>query len=484
MKENKKLLSSFAWKFAERMLSQGIGLVLQIFIARLVVPEAIGQMVIILSVINIFSVISQSGFSSYIIQKQNIKEEVISTIATFSVIISILCIVIFLLFGNFFMNIIGYPNLGIYLKICSIVLIFNAINGICSGLLAREMEFKEMFMRTVVVLPIAVGVCFSCMFLGYDLEALLAYNIVNPFCTMIFLLILLHKKGYKIYFRIKKNILKQALPYSFRVLTQDIGSVLCNSIKSFFMGGIYSANALAYYDRAYTYTSYVEESITYTASSVLLPAMAKEQNDKEKFNNYIVNATAIYSLLVIPALIGFAAISPTFIKLILTEKWMPCIPYIWIFSIGFLHYPILTIHKPAFLATGRSDITLKITMIQNGISIFLLIITMKYSPILIAVGTSISLLVYIPLYINATRRYMEIPIKSQIWSMGKYILYSIIMGCIVYFINFMKISDIIKISFQICIGVSVYIFILFFLKDEFFIKILKILIKKIKEKRK
>lgn len=482
MKENRKLFSSFAWKFAERILSQGIGLILQIFIARLVAPEAIGQMVIILSVINIFSVISQSGFSSYIIQKQNIKEEVISTITTFSIIISILCIIIFLLFGNFFMNMIGYPNLGIYLKVCSVVLIFQAINGICSGLLAREMEFKEMFIRTIIVLPIAVGICFGCMIYGYDLEALLVYNIINPFCTMIFLLILLYKKGYKFRIYIKSNILKEALPYSLRVLTQDIGNVLCNSIKSFFMGGIYSANILAYYERAFTYTGYVEESITYTASSVLLPAMAKEQNDKEKFNNYIINATAIYSLLVVPALLGFAAISPIFIKLILTEKWLPCIPYIFIFAIGFLHYPILTIHKPAFLACGRSDVTLKITMIQNGISIFLLIITMKYSPILIAIGTSISLLMYIPLYVSATRKYMKIPIKNQLLFMGKYIIYSIIMACIVYSINFIEIIDVFKLLLQICTGIITYIMILFITKDELFIKIIKMLNEKIRRK--
>lgn len=70
MNDKRTIFSSFAWKFSERLLSQGIGLVIQILIARMIKPEAVGEMAILLSVINIFSVIAQSGFSSYIIQKK------------------------------------------------------------------------------------------------------------------------------------------------------------------------------------------------------------------------------------------------------------------------------------------------------------------------------------------------------------------------------------------------------------------------------
>ena len=468
MNDKKILFSSFAWKFSERMLSQGIGLIIQIFIARMIKPEAVGEMAIILSVINIFSVIAQSGFSSYIIQKQDLKEEDISSVAAFSIIISIICIIIFFLFGNAFMSILGYPQLGIYLKVSGIMLLFNAINGICVGLLSKEMQFKEMFMRTLVVLPISAAVCFAFMFYGFDLMALIAYNIANPCCTTIFMLGLLYKRGSKFRISIKRRALKLALPYSFRVLTQDIGNVACNSIRNFLMGMIHSTNALAYYDRAFTYTSYIEESVTYTASSVLLPALAKEQDNKTVFNNYIINATAIYSIIIVPALLGFAAMSPTFTKTILTEKWLPCVPYICVFAVGFLHYPILTIHRPAFLACGRSDITLKITIIQNIASLLMLAITVKHSPLWISIGTSAALLIYIPLYVYATKRYMGIALGKQTGPMVRYIVYSIIMACAVYPVNSLGFSGLIIMLLQILIGITVYTLLLVVTKDKLF----------------
>ncbi len=483
MNDKKIIFSSFAWKFAERMLSQGIGLIIQILIARLVKPEAIGEMAILLSVINIFSVISQSGFSSYIIQKRELSDKAVSTVSTFSILVSLLCIISFWILGDRFMTFIGYPDLGIYLKISGIILFFNAINGICTGLLSRSMQFKEMFKRTLIVLPISTGICFGFMLYGFDLEALIAYNIANPLCTSIFMLVLLKKDGYTFKFTIRRKDLKAALPYSMRVLIQDIGNVVCNSIRNFVMGGVYSSSSLAYYDRAFTYTSYVEESVTYTASSVLLPALARTQDEKERFNNYIVNATAIYSIIIVPALLGFAAISPTFTKVILTDKWMPCVPYIMIFAVGFLHYPILTIQRPAFLACGRSDITLRITIFQNVISILTIIAMVRYSPVWIAIGTSISLLMYIPLYVIATKKRMGIGVMEQIGPMMRYTIFAFIMAIIIYPMNYFNIAGLLKMILQITTGTGVYVVLLVIVKDKIFCETLKYVIANVRGKK-
>ena len=468
MRNSASIVSSFAWKLAERMLAQGIGVVIQIVIARMVKPEAIGEMAILLSVVNVFSVVAQSGFSSYIIQKKDLQADTLSTVTTFSMMISFICIFFFIIFGDILMRVVKYPHLGVYLKVLGWILLFNAINGICTAILAREMKFKEMFLRTLVVLPISLLICFVLIGYGLDLEALITYNIVNPAITSVFLLILLKKNGYRFKFKLKYSRLREALPYSMRVLLQDIGNVMCNSLRSFSLGMFYSSNVLAYYDRAYTYTGYVEESITYATSGVLLPAMAKEQDNKTKFKYYIENSIALYSMVIVPALVGFAAIAPTFTKLILGEKWLPCVPYMYIFSVGFLHYPILTIQKPAFLACGRSDITLKITIIQNCIALFVLLLTINVSSLCVAVGTSLSLLSYIPLYVVATKKHLKISIKDQVGSMIKYILISLIMVPWVSLLNRIAINDILKMVLQIFGGIGIYVFFLIATRDRMF----------------
>lgn len=480
--ESKTLASSFIWKFSERILSQGLGLVIQIIIARMINPEAVGEMAILLSVINLFSIVTQSGFSSYIIQKKNLTNDIISTVTSISILLSVGCILLCLGFGNAIMEFIGYPRLGAFLKVYGFVLLFQSINGICMGLLSRDMKFKEMFLRTLIVLPLSACVCFAFIFADMDLEALIAYNIVNPAFTTVFLLLLLKNEDCKVRLKIDSRLLKEALPYSLRVLGQDVGNALCYSLRNITMGSAYSANDLAFYDRAFTYTSYVEESITYTASSVLLPAMAKVQDDKKLFKEYIVNATALYSIVVIPALLGFAAIAPTFTTVILSDKWMPCVPFMYVFAVGFLHYPILTIHRPAYLACGRSDVTLKISIIQNIISLLMLMITVRISPIWVAIGTSVSLLSYVPLFVFETKKQWGISFADQMGALCKYILLSLIMSFIIYPINSFSLNGILKILLQIFIGIAIYAILLFGLKDKYFMMVLMKICNKLNEK--
>ena len=95
--ESRTLTSSLVWKFSERILSQGLGLVIQIIIARMINPEAVGEMAILLSVINLFSIVTQSGFSSYIIQRKELTHDIVSTVTSVSILLSVGCI--FLCFG-------------------------------------------------------------------------------------------------------------------------------------------------------------------------------------------------------------------------------------------------------------------------------------------------------------------------------------------------------------------------------------------------
>ena len=107
MNDKKTIFSSFVWKFSERLLSQGVGLIIQILIARMIKPEAVGEMAILLSVINIFSVIAQSGFSSYIIQKKDLSDESVSSVAIFSILVASACILLLCGGGNFLMGLHG-----------------------------------------------------------------------------------------------------------------------------------------------------------------------------------------------------------------------------------------------------------------------------------------------------------------------------------------------------------------------------------------
>lgn len=473
MGEKKTLVSAFAWKFAERMLSQGVGLLLQIVIARMVLPETVGEMTILLSVITVFGALTQNGLSSYLIQKKELHGDDVFSVLVFGILVAVISMAVLWLCSEPLMAWLGYAQLGEYLKISGIILPFTAVNAVLTALLSRKMQFKAMFLRTLLVLPFSFAVCAAFLLRGFKLEALLAYNIANPFFTLLFLtgLTLKNRRDAKIHFKFDPKKAKAALPYSARIVLQDLSYNLSTALRSFVMGGLYTAGDLAYFDRAFTYTGYVQEGITYTASAVLLPAMAKEQESKTQMQAHILRATAVYSLLLSPLLLGFAAAAPTVIRLLLTENWLPCVPYIRIFAVSFLHYPILTVHRSAFLACGRSDVTLKAGLLQNGASVLAVLLAAKISPLMIAAAVGASYLIYIVYYTWKAKVHFGLTKRAQLGAVVRYVVPSAAMAVPVALLNGVSLPNFLKLCLQVFLGAAVYIGVLCVKKESVFLAI-------------
>ena len=64
--------NSFFWKMFERFMSQGVHLVIQIVLARILLPEHFGSMAIIVAMTNYANIFVQSGISTVIIQKKDL----------------------------------------------------------------------------------------------------------------------------------------------------------------------------------------------------------------------------------------------------------------------------------------------------------------------------------------------------------------------------------------------------------------------------
>ena len=93
-----KVISSLIWKMMERIGTQGVQFVVQLILARLLLPEDYGVLDITTIFISIANVFIQTGFTTSIIQKKEIDEEYISSMFYLMLIIAIiLYMVLFLI---------------------------------------------------------------------------------------------------------------------------------------------------------------------------------------------------------------------------------------------------------------------------------------------------------------------------------------------------------------------------------------------------
>ena len=96
---------------------------------------------------------------------------------------------------------------------------------------------------------------------------------------------------------------------------------------------------------------------------------------------------------------GLALVAEPFIELLLTEKWLPCVPFLQISCFTYAFWPIHTANLQAIKAMGRSDIFLKLEIAKKIIGIIVLVLAIRHGVLVIA-ATGI-LTTIIMMFINA-----------------------------------------------------------------------------------
>ena len=97
MKQSKIFLD-ILWSYAEKFLGKVISLLVQIILARLLLPSDYGSIAIVLVMISLFDILLNDGFCNALIQKEHVDESDFNSVFMFNIAVSIFlyCIIFFI----------------------------------------------------------------------------------------------------------------------------------------------------------------------------------------------------------------------------------------------------------------------------------------------------------------------------------------------------------------------------------------------------
>jgi len=158
-----------------------------------------------------------------------------------------------------------------------------------------------------------------------------------------------------------------------------------------------------------------------------------------------------------PLMMGLFAVSPKLVEILLTDKCNSCVPFLQIFCLIYMFYPIHTANLNAIKAMGRSDLVFKLEIIKKVIGVILLIITMNISVIVMAYSLLISSLLNQIINAYPNKNLLDYGYIRQIKDILPSIVIAVIMGIIIYLFNFVNLNDIIILILQVLVGAIIYI---------------------------
>lgn len=454
MSNQKSFLSNLVWKFLERCGAQLVTFVVSIVLARLLDPVVYGTIALVTVIINLLQVFIESGLGNALIQKKDADDTDFSTVFYFNVAMcTVLYLILFFtapLISLFYEE----PTLTPIIRVLGITLIISGLKNIQQAYISKNMLFKKFFFATIggTIGSAVVGI--SMAILNFGVWALVWQHLFSIFVSTIILWLTVKWRP-KFVFSFTR--LKGLVSYGWKLLLASLMNSLYNNTRQLIIGKLYTTEDLAYYNKGDQFPKLIITNINYSIDSVLFPVLSKEQANKETIKAIARRAIKISSFVLWPLMVGLAACAEPLIRLLLTEKWMFCVPYLRIFCFIYVFYPIHSSNLNAIKAIGRSDIVLKLEIIKKVIGVTLLLSTMWFGVMTMAY----TLLGYtlIDSFINAfpNRKLLNYNYFEQIKDMLPSILLSGVMGLAVFCITFIGLSDIFTLLIQVLLGVIIYV---------------------------
>ncbi|MEE9303395.1 MAG: lipopolysaccharide biosynthesis protein [Thiotrichaceae bacterium] len=465
-----KTLHGLFWSFFERVGQQGIQFIILIILARLLLPEQFG----LIAMLTIFMAIAQSfinsGFGQALIQKKNATHVDECSIFYFNIFVGFLAAGLLCLAAPWIADFYNQPLLTPLTRVLSLNLIINAFGLVQTTLLTKHIDFKTQLKVSMIATFLSGTIGVTMAFKGFGVWSLVAQSLSsNLFRTA--LLWVFHR--WRPAWAFSYASLRIMFAFGSKLLCASLIHTIFDNMYLIVIGKVFSAGDLGFYSRAKRIQQLPVMNISTSVGRVSFPVFSSIQEDKARLKRGVRKALTTLAMINFPMMIGLAIVARPLVIVLLTDKWLPCVPYLQLHcAVGAL-YPLHVINLNVLIAQGRSDLNLRINILKNAMRIVALVITLRWGIDAIIYGQiAVSLLTYV---VNShyTAKLIDYPIQEQVGDILPYLGVAVTMGVGVHAIHYTGLANnvLLLTTLQILSGAALFMVLCAALRLQVFVEI-------------
>lgn len=450
-------LKNLGWKFMERISAQLVQLVVSIVLARILSPSDYGAVAMVTIFVMLANVLIEGGFSSALIQKKDADDIDFSTVFYFSIAFSLVLYAILYFSAPAISSFYGeeYKILTPVLRVLGIQVIIFAVNSVQQAYVQRQMMFKNFFWATLIGTIVSAVVGLFMAYSGFGIWSIVAQQLTAGIINTLTLYIVTRKLPI---WAFSFSRLRSLFNYGVKLLGASLLVTGYQELRALIIGKLYTAQDLAFFDRGKQFPSLIVTNINSSIGAVLFPKMAKEQDSIEQIKRTTRMSIRFSSYIMSPIMFGLSAVSEPFIRIVLTEKWVGCVPLMQWFCLVFLFMPIHTANMQALKAIGRSDTFLKLELIKKSVELISLFVVVWISVDAIVINMAILTTLFTAVNAFPNRKLLNYSYKEQVRDIFPSIVMSIVMLVLLLSFNhYVELEDWQTIVVDLIIGVILYI---------------------------
>jgi len=282
MESKGKIVSSFIWKLGERSIIQLGRFVVQLVLARILMPEEYGLIALMTVFIAIADVIVQSGLNTALIQKKTVDSIDYSTVLIVSIIFSIILYTILYYTAPFIALWYKEEQITFLLRILGLNLLSGAIYSVQIAYISKTFNFRANFTSSFISIVVSGIIGITLALLGYGIWSMIALQLINQALSVILLAIYI-KKIPPIRFSFLR--LKGLFSFGWKVMVSSIIATLTENLYNASLAKVYSTEIVGYYSRGHQFPTVLSCKCYYFKCIFTIFIIGTDRKKKSKANN-------------------------------------------------------------------------------------------------------------------------------------------------------------------------------------------------------
>jgi teichuronic acid exporter len=308
------------WRFAGTVVSAAFQFGVGVLLARLLPPADFGLVALASIVLGVLRPLSDLGVSTALIRKPELTDGHVRTAFTLSVLLGFGIAAALATGAPLGAIIVGDAHVTPILQVLAAALAFRSVGVVAEALLARRLEFKQIFfIESGTSLVGYGGVAVALAYSGYGVWSLVWGSVVQAVlmsCAQ--LLVVRHSIRPRLRATEAGHLLQVGIGAS---LGSWVNYLALNG-DNFVVGRWIGAASLGLYGRAYALMNLPFACASGAISGVLLPAFAQVQEEPARLRRGFLLATQLTAIVAAPSMATLAVAAPHLVPVLYGDAWV------------------------------------------------------------------------------------------------------------------------------------------------------------------
>lgn len=462
-------INSLSWSFLESLAARGLRFIVGIILARLLFPEQFGLIGMLMIFMAVARVFVESGYGAALIQKREATQADICSIFYFNILLGFLTAGLLCLAAPWIGEFYHQPILTPLVRALSLAIPIDALGLIQEILLAREINFRAHAIRSLVAGVLAGGIGVGCAFAGFGVWSLVAQQLSESFFRTICLWVLSRWRPQLIF---SFGSLRRMFGFGSSMLFSGLLNQVFDNVYYTVIGKLFSAADLGLFTRARALQSWPSQSLSEVVGRVTFPVFSKSQDDKARLKRGLRKALTVIVLINFPLMVGLAVTAQPLVIALIGPKWSGCVPYLRMFCVIGLLYPLQAVNLNVLKSLGRSDLILRLATMEKILIAANIAITMRWGIPGIIYGMIATSAVSFYLNSYYTRILVDYSALEQLRDLLPYLAVAALMGIITFLVGLLPFpGNFVMLLVQIPVGAITYLGLCWIIRLSAFVEV-------------